>query len=69
MPIQHAIWKVGATPTPLAVAKLPSEQLLETMITASPDILSPEWMLIGRQEPTGLGGRIDLLAGRLAGAH
>lgn len=28
----------------------------------SPQILSAEWMLIGRQEQTGLGGRIDLLA-------
>ena len=62
MPIQHAIWKVGASPVPLATAKLPSEQLLETMITTSPDILSSEWMLIGRQEQTGFGGRIDLLA-------
>ena len=32
------------------------------MIVSSPEILSREWMLIGRQEPTGLGGRIDLLA-------
>jgi hypothetical protein len=32
------------------------------MIVASPQIVSAEWMLIGRQEDTGLGGRIDLLA-------
>jgi RecB family endonuclease NucS len=32
------------------------------MIVASPDILSDQWMIIGRQEDTGLGGRIDLLA-------
>lgn len=32
------------------------------MILAAPEILSTEWMLIGRQEQTGLGGRIDLLA-------
>lgn len=32
------------------------------MIVNRPDILSGEWMLIGRQEQTGLGGRIDLLA-------
>jgi len=62
MPIQHAIWKVGASPLPLAATRLPSEQLLETMIVSSPDILSPEWMLIGRQESTDFGGRIDLLA-------
>jgi hypothetical protein len=32
------------------------------MIVAAPRILSDEWMLIGRQEDTGFGGRIDLLA-------
>ncbi len=32
------------------------------MIVAAPDILSPDWLLIGRQEDTGFGGRIDLLA-------
>lgn len=62
MPIQHAIWRVGTKPQALGVTALPSEQLLEAMIEASPEILSPEWMLIGRQEPTGFGGRIDLLA-------
>lgn len=32
------------------------------MIVAQPSILSDEWMLIGRQENTGFGGRVDLLA-------
>jgi len=32
------------------------------MIVRDPRILSSEWMLIGRQEITGFGGRIDLLA-------
>lgn len=62
MPIHHAIWKVGPEPAPLSTAKLPSEMLLEDMIVAAPQILSSEWMLIGRQEQTGMGGRIDLLA-------
>jgi hypothetical protein len=62
MSIQHAIWKVGDTPTPLPVCRLPSEQKLEEMIVEDPSILSSEWMLIGRQEPTAHGGRIDLLA-------
>lgn len=62
MPIKHAIWKVGEQPSPLAVATLTNEQQLEEMIVRAPDILSSEWMLIGRQEQTGLGGRIDLLA-------
>jgi hypothetical protein len=32
------------------------------MIVAEPSLLSEEWMLIGRQEATGYGARIDLLA-------
>jgi len=62
MPIKHAIWAVGSQPSPLSTTTLLSEQQLEDMIIAAPQILSSEWMLIGRQEQTGLGGRIDLLA-------
>jgi hypothetical protein len=62
MPIQHAIWQVSASPTQLISGRLASEQLLEDMIVQDPRILSPEWMLIGRQETTTHGGRIDLLA-------
>jgi hypothetical protein len=62
MPIRTAIWKVAPHPEPLAEALLASEQLLENMIVESPRLLSDEWMLIGQQEDTGLGGRIDLLA-------
>lgn len=62
MPIQHAIWQVGDQPAPLASSKLASEQLLEDMIVRETRILSNEWMLIGRQEVTAHGGRIDLLA-------
>ena len=62
MPIQTALWKVGEKPEKLVGATLPSEKLLETMIQSAPQLLSDEWMLIGRQEDTGFGGRIDLLA-------
>lgn len=62
MPVKHAIWKVGSKPIPLSTSTLPNEQQLEDMILAAPEILSSEWMLIGRQEQTGQGGRIDLLA-------
>jgi len=62
MPIHHAIWKVATQPAPLVESSLASEKLLEEMIVAAPRMLSDEWMLIGRQEDTGLGGRIDLLA-------
>jgi hypothetical protein len=62
MPIKHAVWKVGSKPTALHESSLPDEQILEEMIVADSRILSEEWMLIGRQEETGLSGRIDLLA-------
>lgn len=62
MPIQHAIWKVGDKPELLSGSRLPSEQTLEEMIVRDSRILSSEWMLIGRQEVTSHGGRIDLLA-------
>lgn len=62
MPIRNAIWTVSEQPKPLVEARLPSERVLEDMIVAAPRILSDEWMLIGRQERTGAGGIIDLLA-------
>lgn len=62
MPIQHAIWRVGEQPAPLVSSRLASEQQLEDMIVRDPRILSSEWMLIGRQEITSHGGRVDLLA-------
>jgi hypothetical protein len=62
MPIHHAIWRVGEQPAPLASGRLASEQQLEDMIVRDPRILSNEWMLIGRQEVTSHGGRVDLLA-------
>jgi hypothetical protein len=62
MPIRTSLWKVSAQPQLLTESTLSSEKLLEDMIVAAPQILSEEWMLIGRQESTGQGGRIDLLA-------
>lgn len=62
MPVRTALWKVGDQPALLPEATLANEQLLERMIVRAPRMLSEEWMLIGRQEDTGYGGRIDLLA-------
>lgn len=56
------VWTVGIAPSKLPLSQLVSEQLLENMILNSPGILSDEWMLIGKQEKTSSGGRIDLLA-------
>lgn len=62
MPIEHAIWRVGGQPTALNSSRLDSEKQLEDLIVQDLRILSAEWMLIGRQEITAHGGRIDLLA-------
>jgi hypothetical protein len=62
VPIQHAIWKVSEKPEQLGTTKLPSERQLEDMIVRDPRIVSNEWMLIGQQETTSNGGRVDLLA-------
>ena len=62
MSSRTALWKVSAQPQALDEAQLTSEKLLEDMIVAAPKVLSAEWMLIGRQEDNGFGGRIDLLA-------
>lgn len=62
MPIRTALWKVAAAPQRLKESALQDEAQLESMIVAAPGMLSDEWMLIGRQEDTGFGGRMDLLA-------
>ena len=62
MPAQHDMWKIGDRPERLSRDRLDSEQQLEEMIVAVPDILSSDWMLIGRQERTPYGGVVDLLA-------
>ena len=62
MPVQHALWKMDAVPERLASGLLDSEKQLEEMIVAAPEILSSDWMLIGRQERTSYGKIVDLLA-------
>lgn len=62
MAIETALWKVGQQPSRLSESALASESLLESMICASPELLSDEWMIVGQQEHTGYSGRIDLLA-------
>lgn len=62
MPTQHRLWTVEKPPSRVASAALTDENVLEDMIVAAPDILSDEWMMIGRQESTSGGGRADLVA-------
>ena len=61
MPVQHGLWKIGDPPERLSGGHLESEKQLEEMIVAAPEILSSDWMLIGRQEKTSYGKTIDLL--------
>ncbi len=61
MPIDHSLWTAGIPPRRLPVSRLPSERELHQMIEAAPELLSPEWMLIGSEVPAH-GGRLDLLA-------
>ena len=61
MPIEHVLWKVGSSPERVPGAEL-SEKQIEDMIAAQPEVLSSDWMLIGRQEKTPFGGIVDLLA-------
>ena len=62
MPVHHRLWTVDESPTQVETDALPDEKSLEDMIVAEPRILSDQWMLIGRQEDTTHGGRVDLLA-------
>ena len=62
MPVTHAIWTVDDEPKRLHLSLMPSEQMLEEMVVRDSRILSDDWMLIGRQETTKHGGRVDLLA-------
>ena len=61
MPIKHSLWSVGTPPRQLSEGQLPSELMLHQMIKAAPELLSPDWMLIGSEVPSH-GGRLDLLA-------
>ncbi len=62
MPVKTKLWTVGEMPQIIGESHLVSEQQLEEMIVGEPRLLSDEWMIIGRQEHTGQGGIIDLLA-------
>ena len=62
MSISHAFGRSACDRHHFRRSTLATEQLLEDMIVASPEILSDEWMLIGRQVNTGHGGRVDLVA-------
>jgi len=61
MPKQHSIWRAGKRTQALPETQIPNEALLEKMIVSARQMLSPEWIIIGPEEETSHGGRIDLL--------
>ena len=62
MPLQQSIWRLGQSSEKVRVSQINSEKSLEDYIVGDPDILNPNWMLIGRQVKTDYRGYIDLLA-------
>ncbi len=62
MPIEHSLWKLGEKPIELTTTTLDSEADLEDMIALDMNILSDQWLLIGRQVRTAYNKDIDLLA-------
>ncbi len=62
MAIETALWRVAEVPTRLSASSLATEAQLEQMICAVPQLLSEEWMIVGKQEQTSSAGRVDLIA-------
>lgn len=62
MPIQQSLWRLTSSAQKLQPARLTSEKQLEDFIVENPEMLDPNWMLIGRQVQTDFKGVIDLLA-------
>ena len=62
MPIQQSLWRLTSSAEKLQHARLTSEKQLEDFIVDNPEMLDPNWMLIGRQVQTDFKGIIDLLA-------
>jgi hypothetical protein len=62
MPIEVGIWRINDGPQRVTFSALESEARLETVLEQDLSVLSPNWLLIGRQVPTAQGKLIDLLA-------
>jgi hypothetical protein len=62
MPLKTNTLNISAQQPQDAQSSSVYEQQLENLIASTPQALSADWMIIGRQEWTDTGGRIDLLA-------
>ncbi|RNL87529.1 hypothetical protein [Halostreptopolyspora alba] len=57
-----ALWRVDqGSPTRLCSAGLPLESRLEDLIEQDPAVLGEQLLILGRQVPTALGRRVDML--------
>jgi hypothetical protein len=61
MPVEFAIWRLGAEGRKLVPTPMPSEAELESLIAGDVSVLGLDVLLIGRQVMTAYGKRIDLL--------
>lgn len=62
MPIEVAIWRLGAKPESITFVPMEAEARLEEMLAQDISIISGDLMLVSRQVTTGAGKLIDLLA-------
>ena len=67
MPVEVGIWRLGDTPTKVALSSIESETRLEDALTKDLSVLSTELLLIGRQVSTAYGKFIDILAMDVSG--
>ena len=62
MPIEQSIWKIGDTVERVDDSELSTELELEDVLQKNIEIISSNWLVIGRQVLTDFGGYVDLLA-------
>ena len=61
MPVELGVWRIDKDLIRLNTAALDNEERLESILEKDISIISPNWMVLGRQVPTTFGGFIDLL--------
>lgn len=62
MPLELGIWRIDEKCRRVETTSLSDEARLEDLLDADISIVSPNWMIIGRQILTDFGNFIDLLA-------
>ena len=62
MSVEVGIWRIGEDLSPISLGGMDYEERLQEIIASDLSIIDPSLMAIGREVPTGVGGRIDILA-------